>query len=277
MITLSASKFEFNILIKNSLERCSHYNNIYPYFRERDGKFLIWLISPQHGRSYLVGTNEEGRYIISKGNGLSYTNKSWLDSSEQYKDVWGLLLEEDAMRDFTIGNEISDLGILTNQMVAVIELEKDIPIRNDVLKPILLQYSVSCPFRISDAAFMERKEIEKWVKNWKVLDKWNCNKNYEIAAHILISNLRTLHDNGILHNALSSQNLTWALELLDFELAYSPSLPYSSEDNNRHVSDLFEREVLHTYQIILDIAWTLKEVPDYGYIDRLFKNFDFKI
>lgn len=275
MITLSARRFKFNILTERLLE--STPNNIYPYFREHNGDFVIWLISPQHGRSYLVGINEDGRYIISKGNGLSYTDKLWLNLNEQNKDVMGLLLEEDALRDYTLGNEIAALGILTNRMEAVIELEKDIIIKNEYIRPILLQYSVECPYRISDAAFMRPRQIIEYVDKWKNLDKWNCNKNYEIAAHILISNLRTLHDNGILHNALTSQNLTWALELLDFELAYSPSVPYSSEDYNRHVPDLFEREILHTYQIILDIAWILREIPDYEYIDGLFFNYGFKI
>ena len=39
-----------------------------------------------------------------------------------------------------------------------------------------------------------------------------------IAADLLLHNLQILHKNEILHNAISEQNYTWALELLDFEL-----------------------------------------------------------
>ena len=98
-----------------------------------------------------------------------------------------------------------------------------------------------------------------------------------IAANVLIRNLRIMHDNNILHNAIHEQNYTWALELLDFELACSPAHPYSSEDDIRHVKDLFPREILQTYVIINYIAAVLHEEIDFKKVDNLFAEYGFDI
>lgn len=270
MLPIRAQTCNYSILKKD----INFQNEIYPLFRSTLGKKKMWLVSPQHGRSYVMGKCEN-RYVVSKGNGLSYTQNSFLKTLDNEKDIWGLSLYDDALRDFNLCNEINSLGIKTNEMEAIVELDFPIHINNEIINPILLQYSVENPYRISDAAFMSRRQISQYVKDWKKLDKWNCKHFYEIASLILISNLRILHDNKILHNALSSQNLTWALELLDFELASSPGYPYEEEDYNRHIPDLFNREILHIYQIILDIAWILKEKPDYEYLDSLFKDYGF--
>lgn len=247
---------------------------VYPLFRSKTGEERMWLVSPQHGRSFVMGT-KDNRWILSKGNGLSYTQNSILKSIDQTTEIWGLLLYKDSLRDFTLGNEIASLGIKTNVMEAIIKLDFPLNLNNETINPILLQYSTESPYRISDASFMTKSQINNHVLNWKKYDKWNCDKNYKIAANILISNLRILHDNQILHNALTSQNITWALELLDFELASSPSFPYHNEDYERHVPDLFNREIIFTYQIILDIAWILNENPDYYYLDSLFNDYGF--
>lgn len=270
MIKINSSQYNYKIIKKQFLKKIE----IFSFFRNENGDMSMWLVSPQHGRSYVVGKCQN-RYVVSKGNGLSYTQNSLLKSLDQEKDIWGLLLYEDALRDFNLGNEINSLGIKTNEMEAIIELDFPIHINKEVIKPILLQYSVECPFRISDAPFISKRQISQYMKEWKKLDKWNCKHFYEIASHILISNLRILHDNKILHNALTSQNLTWALELLDFELASSPRFPYEKEDYKRHVPDLFNREIIFTYQIILDIAWILRERPDYAYLDSLFRDYGF--
>lgn len=270
MLPLIAQTCNYRIL----KEDINIQNELYPLFRSEYGEKKIWVVSPQHGRSYVVG-KLKNRWILSKGNGLSYTTDSIVKTAEQDFEIWGILRLKDALRDFNLGNEIASLGIKTNIMEAILELDYPIQIKNQIIKPVLLQYSVECPYRISDAPFISRRIINKYIKNWKTIDKWHSDVFYKIVANILISNLRILHDNKILHNALTSQNLTWALELLDFELASSPQYPYETEDYKRHVPDLFNREIIYTYQIILDIAWILKEKPDYEYLDSLFKDYGF--
>ena len=59
--------------------------------------------------------------------------------------------------------EISSYGIKTNKMEYVIELEATLSLpTGNLLHPVLLQYDVECPYRISDAAFISKKEIGKY-------------------------------------------------------------------------------------------------------------------
>ena len=86
-------------------------------------------VSPHHGRSYIV-SKKDGRYIVSKGNGLSYTQYSHVHSGEFDDYTWGILLKDEAERDFEIGIEVHDLGIKTNIMQYVIKLENEILLTN---------------------------------------------------------------------------------------------------------------------------------------------------
>lgn len=249
----------------------------YPMLRSDKGDIPMYSVSPYHGRSFVVA-KFDNRYIVSKGNGLSYTNGSYINTGEMGDDTWGLLLKADARRDFILGNEIAKCGIKTNRMEFVLELGGAVELSETKShSPILLQYSVECPYRLCDAAFMPKNVIENETSKWKL----QCEKSYDykhlMAAEVLIRNLKTLHDKGILYNAFHIQNYTWALELVDFELACSPEHPYSDEDSLRHVKDLFPREIIQTYEIINYIAWVLKEPIDYRVIDAMFHSYGFDI
>ena len=238
----------------------------------------MYCLSPNHGRSYVIGQLDNGRYVVSKGNGLSYTQYTLLNTRQFGDDTLGLLLRQDAERDFLLGQEVEKQGVKTNHMEYVLELETHVALPSgNILKPVLLQYDVECPWRINDASFMTKGQIWEEVDKWKQLNDIGYKENYMIAANVLIRNLRILHDNDILHNAIHVQNYTWALEILDFELACSPLHPYSSEDDERHVKDLFPREITQTYEIINYIAGVLKEKIDLKRIDGLFSEYGFNI
>lgn len=266
----NADSFPFSIIKSGSS------NSIpYPLLRRKNGRAQIYCVSPSHGRSFVVAKRED-RYIVSKGNGLTYTNSFFINTGEMGDDTWGLLLKADAIRDFTLGMEIAGYGIKTNQMEYVLELES--PVRlNDTkcLNPALLQYSVECPYRICDAAFMDRNIINLETAKWDSLCNGIHKYKHLRAAEVLVRNLAILHEKGILYNAFHSQNYTWALELVDFELACSPKNPYSDEDSMRHVKDLFPREIIQTYEIVNYIAWILNEPIDYSEIDSIFRAFGF--
>lgn len=248
----------------------------YPFIVDSKGDKNIVCIGPDHGRSFIVGTLSNGRYVVSKGNGLSYTHHSFVDTPEMGEDTWGLLLKQDAVRDWELCHDVAALGIKTNNMEYVLELDIEVEISNGSrLKPVLLQYDVECPYRICDAAFMDRFQIMQEVEKWQ--NPKGFKEHYMVAADILISNLRKLHNANILHNAIHNQNYTWALELLDFELAHSPAHPYTTEDEARHIPDLFPREIIHTYQIINYIGWVLKEPMNFNKIDALFYEYGFEI
>lgn len=257
------------------------FGNNHPYsiLRDDDGSGIIYSASPLHGRSYVVGRHEDGRYIVSKGNGLCYSQYTFLYTPDMPTDVWGLLLKEDALRDFYCCQDVQALGIKTNQMECVLELDYPIHIEKTGvdLNPCLLQYSVECPYRISDAAFMEQEQIKAEVAKWQQYNESGWQPNHLIAAEVLIRNLRIMHDHEVLHNAIHEQNYTWALELLDFELCRTPQHPYTKADYERHVCDLYDREVIQTYVIINYIAGVLREKPDFKVIDGLFGKYGFDI
>lgn len=250
----------------------------FPYLLNHEGEKKMICLTPLHGRSYVVGKTDKGRYIVSKGNGLSYTQLKFLNTGEFGDDTLGLLLRKDAERDFLIGQEVEALDIKTNHMEYVIELEREILLPNrHCIKPVLLQYDVECPYRICDAPFMPQEQIHKEVAKWEMMNDKGYDKAYLIAANVLIRNLRILHDHEILHNAIHEQNYTWALELLDFELACSPAHPYSNEDDQKHAKDLFSREITQTYVIINYIAGVLREEIDFAVVDALFAEYGFDI
>lgn len=251
----------------------------YPFVRCSDGDKDMWCVSPIHGRSFVVGRHDDGRYIVSKGNGLVYTQHTFLYTPEMPTDVWGLLLKKDALRDFYCGQDVHALGIKTNYMECVMELDVPIHIKqtNVDIKPCLLQYSVECPYRIADAGFMDRSQIMQEVEKWQVYNAKGYSRHHLIAADVLINNLRIMHDNGVLHNALTYENLTWALELLDFELTHTPQHPYDNEDYIRHVPTLFDREIIDIYKLIIYIAGVLREEVDYKMIDAMFLEHGFDI
>lgn len=252
--------------------------NVFPYLRNFNGDKEMFCVSSHHGRSYIVGKTNNGHFVVSKGNGLSYSQYQLIQTGEFGDDTLGLLLRKDAERDFLLGIEVESLGVKTNHMEYVIELQKEIQLTTGyVLKPVLLQYDVECPYRISDAAFMSQEQIRSEVVKWEIMNERGYTKAHMIAANVLIRNLRILHDHDILHNAIHEQNYTWALELLDFELACSPNHPYTNEDNMRHVKDLFPREIMQTYVIINNIAGVLREDMDFAEVDSLFAEYGFDL
>ncbi len=251
----------------------------YPLLTNNNGTEDIYSPSPLHGRSFVVGRHDDGRYVVTKGNGLCYSQHTFLYTPEMPTDVWGLLIKDDAMRDFNCCNDVKTLGIKTNTMEYVLELDCPLHIKKTDadIKPYLLQYSVECPYRICDAAFMDRKLINAEVAKWQAFNISGWKHNHQIAADVLVRNLRIMHDNDVLHNAIHEQNYTWALELLDFELCRTPQHPYSSIDYERHVPDLFDREIIFTYIIINYIAGVLHEDIDFGIIDSIFEKNGIKI
>ena len=252
----------------------------FPILRDASGRIPLYSVGPEHGRSYVVGLTKSNRYIISKGNGLCYTSLNFIDTKEFGTDIWGLLLEADAIRDYTICREVEALGIKTNHMEYVLQLNYPLNLydsKGNTISPTLLQYDVECPYRISDFGFMPKSVLHAEVSKWEGMNKNNMDEKYLIAADILIRNLNIMHSHNILHNAISVQNYTWALELLDFELSSSPSFPYSDEDYERHKCILYNREIIHTYQVILYIARVLDQDPDFNVIDDVFLYYGFDL
>lgn len=253
----------------------SCHEKVYPLLRNDMGDIIIECISPIHGRSFVVGKTDQGRYIVSKGNGLSYSTKSFSALAKDSEDsLWGALNENSAIRDFLIGQEAFAAGIRTNHMEYVLKLDCPININGKVVLPYLLQYDLECPFRITDFAFVPKNIFYKTIEGWELLNELGFKEKYLIAAYTLIKNLHILRKNNILHNALHAQNYTWGLELLDFESSRSNKMPYDNPDYESCAKFLSEVEIVQTYDVINYISWCLKENIDYSKVEKIFKHFD---
>ena len=246
---------------------------IYPLIRNDVGKEKILCVSPLHGRSFVLKREKNGRWIIGKGNGLSYSSYPFLLTSSTYGETWGGLTLENAIRDYNICNQVKALGIKTNLMECVLALNKTIIANGVECKSGLLQYSVECPYRISDFGFISQSELLQYLNRWEAKGE----AYYLYATRILIKNLRILHDNHIMHNAMHPQNYTWALELLDFEASRSDTYPFPNADYETYIPMLIEAEVVQVYEIINYIAWCLGESIDYKKIDNIFYEYGYDL
>lgn len=257
----------------------SCHEEVFPLLRDDNGDFSMECISPIHGRSYVMSKRFDGRYVVSKGNGLSYSSRCYSALSKELNDdLWGLLKESSATRDFDIGVEVEQIGIRTNRMEYVLKLE-EAEVRydnNHLVTPFLLQYDVMCPYRITDYAFMSPDVKANALNTWDELNEYDFREKYMIAAYTLIKNLHILREHHILHNALHAQNYTWALELLDFEASRTDVHPYDNPEYEAWASVLADTEIIQTYEVINYIAWCFGENIDYAEIERIFKHFHIK-
>lgn len=252
--------------------------SIYPYVRNDEGTLSVVVISPNHGRSFLLNKLSDFHWTIGKGNGLCYsTHKSLINSSHE-PDTWGRLSLQHALRDFDIGNEIANLGIKTNRMEYVIKLPFKVVFNGIEDNAALLQYSVECPYRIVDFGFIPKDLLKVNVSKWLPIKKSHLDApKHIIAADRLFYNLSLLHRNGILHNAITTQNYTWALELLDFEASHTPNITFGTEQYRSYIPMLMDMEVIQTYEIVNYIAWCLNETPNYKMIEQILKSYGFNL
>lgn len=242
------------------------YLKAYPFITTEkcnEGTFTQRIASPNHGRSLIADYNEDTkRYVITKGNGLTYFPYGFISTQEFENGAWGYLRREDALRDFMCGEFVSDLNILTNQMEAVYTLEEHgIRFSNHVekIEPTILQYNVLCPYRIADIPFLSKELVFTFINSWGDLFQNIHQEKHCTAAEVLIKNINVMHKNYVLHNAIHSQNYTLSLELLDFELSRTPLTPYDSENDELCYKKLQKRELIQSLEIIAQIAYYFKE------------------
>lgn len=269
MKKFKAKEHPVEIILSNTTER------VLPYVRDDNGTIDIMCVSPLHGRSFVLSKDSDSRWIIGKGNGLSYSQQTFVSAYEGDSSVWGGLCLENAERDFHICNEVQSLGIKTNVMHYVLGLDKYYTTDSKLQQYALLQYEVECPYRIVDFPFMSKREVERYMESWPV--KYNYSKRVLQVADILANNLRTLHDHNILHNAMHAQNYTWALELLDFEASRTDRYPYASKEYEECISAIMPSEIIQLYEIINYIAWCLGENVEYGEIDRILCDYGYDL
>jgi hypothetical protein len=238
--------------------------------------------SPLHGRSLIANYNKtKNIYTIIKGCGLTYYPYGFIYTEEFDDHIWGFLTKEAALRDFNCGNFIRELGVSTNFQQAIYELET-IPLLRfnkpvNTINPIILQYTVKCPFRLADIPYMNKNKVYDFVGNWKNNFKSKYDKLHCIAAEVMLRNIRIMHENETLHNSISIQNYTLLLELVDFETSRTPQTNYSSKEDENNWQVLKKREVIQTLEIINYLAFIFKEKIEVKKLNNIMKINGFEI
>jgi hypothetical protein len=221
------------------------------------------LPSPLHGRSIIAKFEvDSNRYTITKGNGLTYFPYGFIATEELENHASGYLRKEDAIRDYLSGEFVSGLGIITNKMDAVFSIEPQlIRFSNHVseIEPIILQYNVICPYRISDIPFLSKELVLSFIDNWTNIFEIKHSEIHCNAAEVLLSNIKIMHENEVLHNSIHSQNYSLSLELLDFELSRTPLTPYNDFVDEKTYIKLKKREIIQSLEIVHQIAFYFKE------------------
>lgn len=250
----------------------------YPFFisGSSEGVF-VEVPSPLHGRSIIADYDKKtNRFIITKGNGLTYFPFGFITTQELEGFAWGYLRQEDAIRDYSTGLYVESLGLSTNKMEAVFTLEP-LTIRSfgmsKTVNPTILQYNVLCPYRLADIPFLSRNTVKKYLKLW-----FNFSEEKEfhcIAAEIFLKNLKVMREHDVLHNAIHSQNYTLALELVDFELSRSPITPYGSPEDEKNYPHLMDREIIQSLEIVNYVAFQLDESLNVKKLNKLMLKYGF--
>ncbi len=221
------------------------------------------VASPLHGRSLICSFNSiKERFTITKGNGLTYFPFGFVSTEELEDYAWGYLRKTDAIRDYNSGEFIHNLGVHTNIMEAVYTLEPQLfkfSNKSVEIQPTILQYNVTCPYRISDIPFLSNKVVIHFTSKWPEFFKISYKEKHCIAAEVLLKNIRIMHENDVLHNAIHSQNYTLSLELLDFELSRTPVTPYVNVYDELAYKKLQKREIIQSLEIVNHIALFFKE------------------
>ncbi len=159
-------------------------------------------------------------------------------------------------------------------MEYVLELEENVMLTNGYYtKPILLQYTVECPYRICDFDLMEKEEFKDVVKKWEYLNDKGYEFSHLIAADILVHNMRIMQDNNILHSPEHIHKYTWALELLDLETVDAQES--HAEVGRGAIKDLLSCEVSSICEIIGHVAKCLREQIDVEKVNAIFKEYGF--
>lgn len=253
----------------------------YPYIVSKiKGKINCYLSSPLHGRSIIVDFNQKtNRFIVTKGNGLTYFPYGFVSTGELENNAWGFLSLDDGVRDYKSCKYVNGLGIKTNIMEAIYSLSSEKLIfdnKIEYVKPNILQYSVECPYRIADIPFLRKKTINQYVTKWSKTFNSNHNKLHCIATDVLLKNIKTMHDNKILHNAIHSQNYTLSLELLDFELSRTPITPYELVADEAVYLGLQKRELIQSLEIVNQLCYFLKEKIDIKEINKIMGKYGYE-
>ena len=158
-----------------------------------------------------------------------------------------------ACSEFMKMTRIQNMNIDSSKPLA---LKKLLNIHIDEFSPHLIYYSLRCPFRLIDLDFMNTKQ-KKYVKNLISNSSTGIHKEMHLLVLDKISKtVRELYSNNIVHNALTTHNITCALEIIDFETSFE--INKTDKDLENKLS-LIPREIVQLQEIAFAVSWWFQE------------------
>lgn len=216
-----------------------------------------FLVSSFHGRS-IVTNYSDGYYRILKGVGFTLYDKTIINLCEYFDNhIWGVLSKKDAIQEYDFGHLAYSKGVYCPIYESVYSLSKNnysgVGIKR--IQPVILQYRVHSPVRISDAAFFEKSILINHIEQL-------YNTNESIQKQFIdrcVNNLSSLHNNYLFYNSLNIFNVCLSGEFLDFENSLSDSHSDFSEMQKYMPRELINLMfVIHAFASVINEDFNIK-------------------
>lgn len=210
--------------------------------------------SPWHGRS--IHWVDSGGVHVLKGSGVPYLPQPYLDTGELPGYIWGGLRGDDALREWNILMAAQSWGIRCPEPGAVFRYDfSQPPIPGHPFEYHGWLYRVDSPYRLVDLEFLGQKGGSLLTAAIRKTG-WKGDLLHLGLAHWLGLTLSRVRRAGWFHNAVTTHNITVALELLDFEAAHrldDPSVDRAMRDA------LLAREQVHALEVLYYVSFWLGE------------------
>lgn len=243
------------------------------------------VISTFHRRSIAVKTKECGdKFFILKGIGWSHGPPWTFLSPKDDQLYFGLMDENSAVRELSVSNWFYEAGIhstrvlkyeiLTEAELAMLDLNQKTTFKNgSEVSPVVLVTQSLSAFRVND--FTPRNH-EGWLNDFYHYNKPSVFSTQDIRSFIrtfaekLVSNIERYQALGGVNDTLSSDNVTLAAEITDFEWVYVPGIPLPDGCTDQCLFERQEKEALYYIDIMLalceglSVDITIKELASIG-------------
>ena len=216
-------------------------------------KIKAYSASPWHGRSHTLLNSDNNEWIVIKGSGCPYLESPYFKTPEIKNHIWGMIDGVTAENEFIKMTKMQNINIPTSKPIALKKIKK---IKIEQFSPHLIYYSVKSPFRLIDLDFMNKKQ-KQYIKKL-ISDNFpsKYKKTHLIVLDKISEIVSTLYSKKIVHNALTTHNITCALEIVDFEASFE--INKSDEDFVEKLS-LIPREIIQLHEIAFAVSWWFQE------------------
>lgn len=223
-------------------------------------KIKCIIPSPWHGRSVSIFKSND-KWMIIKGAGCPYLDSPYKKTPENNDRYWGLISKEDCYKEYEMMIRVQNLGVKTCNFSSINQILGDF---NTESNPYNLIYTLENPLRLIDLDFLG-EEKKNLVKENLTKDS-NYDEVHLTVVEYLSIQLEKLYANGIIHNALSTHNITLSLELIDFETSFD-----KETFGVKNFEMFIPRELIHLREIGFSLSHWFRENYNIRNVEKIIK------